>query len=68
KPFECTECGERFARRPDRNRHFVTKKHMGKSGDGPHLCPGCNTEYTRKDSVLRHQRETDCRPGDPKPP
>ncbi|KAJ7600566.1 hypothetical protein C8J56DRAFT_880243 [Mycena floridula] len=68
KPFECTECGERFVRRPDWNRHLVTKRHMGKAGDGPYLCPGCNTEYTRKDSVPRHQRETGCKPGNPKSP
>ncbi|KAJ7600584.1 hypothetical protein C8J56DRAFT_1156922 [Mycena floridula] len=66
EPFKCTQCSDRFARPDTLKRHLEKSKKHGNSGK--YLCPGCHTEYTRKDSVPRHQRNTGCSPGNPKPP
>ncbi|KAI9272820.1 hypothetical protein BDA99DRAFT_499299 [Phascolomyces articulosus] len=51
RPFPCSQCGRRFARQHDRNRH--EKLHWGIK---PFTCANCKKSFARMDALNRHLR------------
>jgi uncharacterized Zn-finger protein len=51
KPFACTECPLKFARKHDLTRH-IRSLHEHKRNYGP--CPTCHAYFTRSDALARH--------------
>lgn len=51
KPFECTQCTFKFARKHDLTRH-IRSLHEMKRSYGP--CQYCNAYFTRSDALARH--------------
>ncbi|PWN97299.1 hypothetical protein FA09DRAFT_298716 [Tilletiopsis washingtonensis] len=58
KPFECGECGKKFARRLTRIlRHFDLSRHERlHSGIKAHTCETCGKNFARIDALRRHLR------------
>lgn len=51
KPYECAECGRKFAQWTNYNRHMVLH-----SGTKPHKCAGCAKSFARLSALQSHER------------
>ncbi|KAI8609370.1 hypothetical protein BC830DRAFT_1052922, partial [Chytriomyces sp. MP71] len=53
--FPCEECGQKFFRKQDKDRHLVTH-----SNTKIFACthPGCTKRFARKDALGRHIKST----------
>lgn len=56
----CTTCDKVLRRSGDYVRHLRSGEHLSKLGATPqgHACPGCGDNFTRRDAMIRHQRNT----------